>query len=79
MRRNPLAQSQGSCVLEGYRRIDRELVNERAVPGCLPDRSFQRGLGVVRALSFLATDLIRGAQLLASEHLQLILRGGVIF
>ena len=35
-----------SCVLEGYRRIDRELVNERAVPGCLPDRSFLRGLGL---------------------------------
>jgi hypothetical protein len=30
-------------VTEGFR----ELVNERAVPGTLPDRSFQRGLGEV--------------------------------
>jgi hypothetical protein len=32
--------------------MHRELVIERAVPGSLPDRSFQRGLGRVWALFF---------------------------
>jgi hypothetical protein len=42
-----LSPERGSCVSEGYREINRGLVNERAVPGSLPDRTFQRGLGYV--------------------------------
>lgn len=69
---DPSSPRAGSCVLEGNRMIDRELVIERAVPGCLPDRSFQRGPGTrPGSLLFGVTvfrRVISGAQLLASEH-----------
>jgi len=42
----------GSCVLGRLPRDYWGLVNERAVPDSLPDRSFRRGLGEVWALFF---------------------------
>ena len=42
-----LSPEPGLCVLEGTEKEYWELVIERAVSSSLPDRSFQRGLGVV--------------------------------